>query len=159
MTRDSHITSTNWSSHMPLVDVVRPYRDQINRDLGLLDGSDQWSYALWRAPLDVDFWDIDHSAWPKSFLQAGGTSDRMMLEVRYVEDDGKERQYVVGRPGGAYAGTPSEVVSWNGGREFSVYPNEVFTAEQATDVFYGYFQTDRIPDEYPLRRLDFSEYE
>jgi hypothetical protein len=40
-----------------------------------------------------------------------------------------------------------------------VYPGEVFTAEEATDVFYGYFQTDRVPDAYPLRWLDFSEYE
>src|SRR6478609_8089194 len=91
-------------------------------------------------------------------LLAGGTATRMALEVRYVEDDGKERQYAVGLPGGDYTGEPSETVII-AGNEFSVYPNEVFTAEQATDVFFGYFQTDRVPDEYPLRRLDFSEYE
>lgn len=159
MTRDTHITSINWASHMPLVDAVRSHHDQIQRDLGLLDGHKRWSYALWRAPLDVDFWDIDHSQWPKSFLQSGGAADRMTLEVRYIEDDGAQRQYVVGRPGGDYLGEPSETVSWAGGREFHVYPNEVFTADEATDVFYGYFQNDRVPDQYPLRRLDFSAYE
>jgi len=158
MSHRTHIVSTNWASHGPLLDDIRPYRDQIERVLGLLDNGSRWSYGLWRAPIGVDFWDIDHKEWPQSYLQAGGTATRMAVEVRYVEDDGEKRQYAVGRPGGDYTGEPSETVII-GGNEFFYYPNEVFTAEQATDVFFGYFQTDRVPDEYPLRRLDFSEYE
>ena len=158
MPRRTHITSTNGTEHMFLIDSIRPYRDQIDRVLGQLDGNESWSYSLWQAPHGQDVDQIDYSVYPRSFLQAGGTADRMALEVRYVEDDGKERQYAVGRPGGDYSGEPSETVII-GGNAFSVYPNEVFTAEQATDVFYGYFQTDRVPDQYPLRRLDFSEYE
>lgn len=159
MAAHTHVYSTNWASHTTLDDSVRPYRDQLGRLLGLLDGGDRWCLGLWRLPLGVDFWDVDHSQWPKTFLQAGGAAGRMMLEVRYIEDDGKERQYVVGRPGGDYRGEPSEVVTWETGAEFRVYPNEVFTADEATDAFYGYFQTDRVPDAYPLRWLDFSAYE
>jgi hypothetical protein len=125
--------------------------------LTLLDGEGRWSYTLARAPFGLDIDEIG-SDWPRSFLQAGGRAGRLIMEVRYVEDDGKERQYAVGRPGGDYAGEPSETVRV-GGNEFRVYPGEVFTAEEATDVFYGYFQSDRVPDVYPLRWLDFSEYE
>lgn len=158
MTRRTHVTTTNGKSHMFLIDSVRPYRDQIARVLGLLDGDDRWSYTLWRAPLGHDVDQIDYSIYPRAFLQAGGTADRLAMEVRYVEDDGKERQYAVGKPGSQYTGDPTEMVII-GGNEFHVCPNEVFTAEEATDVFYGYFQNDRVPDEYPLRRLDFSAYE
>jgi len=153
----THVETTNGRNRMFLDDGVRPFRDGIHRMLSLLDGDGRWSYSLARGPLGKDIDEIGPE-WPKSFLQAGGTATRMALEVRYVEDDGKERQYAVGLPGGDYTGEPSETVII-AGNEFSVYPNEVFTAEQATDVFFGYFQTDRVPDEYPLRRLDFSEYE
>lgn len=153
----THVEETNGRGRIFLDDGVRPFRDGIHRMLTLLDGDARWSYSLARAPLGKDIDEIGPD-WPRSFIQAGGTADRLSLEVRYVEDDGKERQYVVGRPGGDYTGEPSETVLI-GGNEFQVYPNEVFTADQATDVFYGYFQTDRVPDTYPLRWLDFSAYE
>ena len=153
----THVEQTNGRGKSFLIDTFRPYRDQIHRMLTLLNGDARWSYLLARGPFGKDIDEIGPE-WPKSYLQAGGTATRMAVEVRYVEDDGEKRQYAVGRPGGDYTGEPSETVII-GGNEFFYYPNEVFTAEQATDVFFGYFQTDRVPDEYPLRRLDFSEYE
>ncbi len=154
----SHIQMTNGRNRSFVIDRFMPYRDAIHRMLSLMDGTERWSYSLERALHGEDIASIDHAERSHSYLQAGGTADRMALEVRYVEDDGKERQYAVGRPGGDYSGEPSETVII-GGNEFFYYPHEVFTAEQATDVFYGYFQTDRVPDQYPLRWLDFSEYE
>lgn len=158
--RETHLTSTNWKDMFPLTDNVRPYRDQIARLLGLLDGGERWAYSLWRPGPEADLQALEYGDWPVSFLQAGGCAGRMTLEVRYVEDDGAQRQYVVGRPGGDYAGQPDQVVQVApGGRPQTVYGCEVFDAEAATDVFYGYFRTDRVPDAYPLRRLDFSAYE
>lgn len=153
----THVEETNGRGRMFLDDGVRSFRDGIHRMLTLLDGDARWSYTLARAPHGKDIDEIGPD-WPRSFIQAGGAADRIAIEVRYLEDDDNERQYAVGKPGGQYIGDPSETVVI-GGNEFQVYPNEVFTADEATDVFYGYFQTDRVPDQYPLRWLDFSEYE
>ncbi|MFJ3491111.1 hypothetical protein [Leifsonia aquatica] len=158
MTQRTHIQTTNGQSRSFLSDRFNPYRAAIHRMLGLLDGTERWSYTLERALNPDDIASIDHAERSHSFLQAGGAADRLALEVRYVEDDGKERQYAVGKPGGQYSGDPTETVII-GGNEFHVYPDEVFTADEATDVFYGYFQNDRVPEQYPLRRLDFSAYE
>lgn len=158
MVQLTHLTSFNWQGRFPLIEDVRSFRDQIRIELGSLDSGKHWAYGLWRAGPEADMAALDYGDWPMLFLQAGGSAQRMTLEVRYREDDGKERQYVVGRPGGDYAGQPTEVVGYAGNSQ-TVYPCEVFDAEAATDVFYGYFQTDRVPAQYPLRLLDFSAYE
>lgn len=158
MAEETHIVTTITTigrSHTQLDNIVRPYRDQIGRVLGLMDGTKRWAYSLWRAPEGVDFWDVDKN--PDLFLQAAGSASAMTVEVKYRCDDGEYRLFTVGKPGGGYSGEPSVAIPVSGGKHSTmVYPCEVFTAEEATDVFYAYFQTDRVPDQYPLREVDLT---
>lgn len=89
-----------------------------------------------------------------------GTAEAMTIEVKFIEDDGVGRQYVVGSPGGDYAGEPPITLKYfNNERELQLYPNEVFEKDQAADIYYQYFLTDRVPEPYVLRRMDFSAHE
>lgn len=50
-----------------------------------------------------------------------------------------------------------EHIRWDEGRHStSVYPAEVFTADEATDVLYGYFLNDKVTDTFALRELDLN---
>jgi len=46
------------------------------------------------------------------------------------------------------------VIRWNAGRHSTaVYANEVFTADEAAEVFYLHFLTDKVSEPYVLRRI------
>lgn len=155
MTEPTHVVTTNGSTRMFLFDDVRPYRDQIGRVLGLLDGDKRWAYSLWRAPKGLNIDEIDRDQYPQAYLQSAGTAQAMTIEVRYIEADGIARQYVVGRAPGDYAIEPSVRIPYNNGsRHLDLYPNEVFTSEEATEIYYQYFLTDRVPDQYLLRLIN-----
>ena len=78
----------------------------------------------------------------------------MTVEVRLVGTDGVAHQYVVGKPG-ERSGEPSEVVRWDDGRHSTrVFADEVFTADEAAEVFYAYFLTDAVAEPFVLRELD-----
>uniref|UniRef100_A0A942Y9M9 Uncharacterized protein n=1 Tax=Neobacillus citreus TaxID=2833578 RepID=A0A942Y9M9_9BACI len=90
--------TTNSESSMRLTDSFRPYREQIRFNLGQLDND--WAYQLWFVP-DTAGWpdapgysDFD---WNSRYIQAGGSADRMSVEMQRVEN-GELRHYVVGRP-------------------------------------------------------------
>lgn len=155
MATRTHVVSTNGSSHMFLADIMRSYRDQIRRYLSLLDGEEDWAYSLWRAPVGVEFFAMNK--FPLNFMQSAGTSDAMSIEVRFAdEDDSKDEgiQYVVGRPGTDTSGEPPIKVEYlNGKVKLHLFPNEVFDADEAADIFYQYFLTDQVPAPYVLRLL------
>ena len=148
------ISSKGGESYHFLDDILLSYRDQIRRELGLLDGSNKWwAFSLWRGPEGVDLDEIDLDEFPKQFMQSGGSAEAMTVEVRFIEDDGVGRLYSVGRPGGDYSGEPSVKIPLRDDQYTTVYPNEAFTADEAADIYYHYFQTDRVPDKYPLREI------
>jgi hypothetical protein len=160
MSGRTHIETRNSDSYGYLIDSFRSYHDQIALALRQLDGSKRWAYSLWRAPAGVYFYDIDMNWSQKQYLQTAGSAEAMTIEVRFVEDDGKARQYVVGRPGGDYSEQPAVTLRFlDETRKLHLYPNEVFEWEEAADIYYQYFLTDRVPEPYVLRRLDFSAYE
>lgn len=152
MTIRTHIVTDNGNEHMYLIDTLRSYRDQIQRGLSLLDGNENWSYSLWKAPEGVDFDDIDFSRPEPRYMQSAGIGTALVIEVRFVEADGEHRQYCVGHPGTDYTGEPSVPIF----TEITAYPGEVFDADEAADIYYQYFLTGRVPEPYLLRRLDLS---
>ena len=152
MSEETHVVTTNAESHSFLDNQLRSYKEQIRRVLGLMDGSRRWGYSLWRAPVGVHLFAMDKH--PDQFMQSAGSADAMCVEVKFVEDDGQARLYEVGRPGGDYSGPPSVQVPFQDGRyHVDLYPNEVFTADEAAEIYYHYFQTDGVPDEYVLREI------
>ncbi len=145
----------NGSSRGALIDYVRPYPDQIRFSLNRMNGSSFWAWSLWRAPEGADL--LDSIPLSEEYMQCAGTAEALALEVRRLDPDGNAHQYAIGKPGGDLAGEPTEVIHFDNGRYFTtVYPHEVFTADEAAVVFYTYFLTDEVSQPYELRELDLS---
>ncbi|GAA3599104.1 hypothetical protein GCM10022198_24180 [Klugiella xanthotipulae] len=154
MTERTHIRQLDGVSRGPLIDTVRPYPDQIRYSLNRLDGSSAWSYSLWRTPEGADL--LEDIPLSETYMQCAGAAAAMTVEVRLETSEGVFRQYVVGKPLNEHAEAPTEVISW-GQREqdrTQVYSNEVFTADEAAEVFYDYFLTDKVSGLYVLRELE-----
>lgn len=151
----THITQANGYSRMALIDSVRPYPEQILFSLNRMDGSTMWAWSLWRAPEGVDL--LEDLPFNDEYIQCAGTAEALTIEVRRLDPDGTAHQYTIGKPGGDLAGEPTEVIHWDEGRHSTtVYPHEVFTAEEAAVIFYTYFLTDQVSQPYTLRELDMS---
>lgn len=151
--RRTHIEQSNGDSRGPLVDSIRPYPEAIRFALNRLNGSSTWAYSLWRAPEGADLLkDIPLS---DEYLQAAGSAAAMTVEIRTVDADGLAHQYVAGKPGAVPDSTPTEMITWDDGRQRShVHGHEVFTADEAAQVFYAYFLTNETPDSVTLREID-----
>lgn len=151
------VMTTNSESSMRLTDSFRPYREQIRFNLGQLDNDEDWAYQLWFVP-DTAGWpdapgysDFD---WNSRYIQAGGSADRMSVEMQRVEN-GELRHYVVGRPHDL--DEPLTETVNVAGTDHPVHPAEVFDADEATDIFFHYFgDSGTVPDGYVLRYLDLS---
>jgi hypothetical protein len=151
------IMTTNAESSMPLIDSIRPFRDQIRFNLGQLDNHEDWSYQLWFVP--------DSAGWPDALqLHAHAVRAATRLHVPAVPvlvvvarrvEDGQLRHYVVGRPHDLTEPL-TEAVNV-AGTDHAVHPAEVFDADEATDLFFHYFgDSGTVPDGYVLRLLDLS---
>ncbi|MBO0981416.1 hypothetical protein [Microbacterium sp. SD291] len=152
MTRRTHVVQSNGISRGPLIDSVRPYPEAIRFALNRMNGSSFWAYSLWRAPEEADL--LDDIPLSDEYIQSAGSAEAMTLELRRLEADGSAHQYVIGKPGGEQIANPAEVISWDDGRHSTrVHPHEVFTADEAAEVFYAYFLTDAVPAPYVLREL------
>ena len=78
----------------------------------------------------------------------------MTIEWRRLDDDGEELLYSLGH-GGPRNGEPTVRIEFNDGQNHTlVYPDEVFDATEAGDIFFAYFQTERVPASYALRLFD-----
>lgn len=153
MTRSTHVVESNGYSRGPLIDSVRPYPDAIRFALNRLNGMSSWGYSMWRAPEGADL--LDDIPLSDEYLQSAGSADALTIEMRVIDDEGVAHQYAVGKPGTEQTGEPTEVIRWDEGRRStSVHPDEVFTADEAADVFYAYFLTDEVPETLTLRELD-----
>lgn len=152
MTRRTHVEQLNGTSRGPLVDSIRPYADQIRFALGRMNGSSVWAYSLWRAAEDANL--LEEIPFSDRYIQSAGSADAMTVEVRELDDHGDLRQYVVGRPTQVESPSPTAVISWDSGRySTTVFPHEVFAADEAAKIFYEYFRTDEVPPTYTPREL------
>lgn len=155
MSSSTHVVESNGYSRGPLIDSVRPYPDALRFSLNRMNGASFWAYSLWRAPEGADL--LEDIPLSDEYLQSAGSAEALTVEVRVLDDDGVAHQYVVGKEGGEPQGEPTQVIRWDDGRHSTtVYPHEVFTADEAADVFYAYFLTDEVPATYTLRELDLS---
>ncbi|MFT3798345.1 hypothetical protein [Microbacterium sp.] len=152
MTVRTHIRQMNGSGGGPLDDLIRPYPDQIRYALNQMDGTSFWALSIWRAPEGANL--LEDIPFSEDYIQCAGSAEALTVELRVVDADGTAHQYVIGTPGATPTGEPSETIPWDDGRRSTrVYPNEVFTADEAADLFYAYFLTDTVPDTYQRREL------
>ena len=124
-----------------------------------MDGVKHFSMLVWALPegaIHVD--DVPHSSPARAtYIQCGGSTEAMTIEIRVTHEDDSYEQYAVARE----PVTDPEAwvtVSWdNGGPEpftIQVHPEEVFTGEQAAPVFRAYIEHDALPPAALLRRID-----
>lgn len=130
--------------------------DQIAHLLRLLAPGQRSTFILGPMPDDVNFVEYVYRGGSPVYLQCAGTAEAMTIEWHKVDDDGQDRHYIVGR-GGDHSGEPSvDIPFFDGNRTATVYPDEVFAADEATDIFFHYYETGRIPHGYELRWYDLT---
>lgn len=135
---------------------IRPAREFLENLLSLMQPAERSTLMLAPIPDEKDFLDYFHEGGSPIFLQCAGTSDAMTIEWHKLDDDGEDRHYIVGR-GGDHSGPPTvEIPFFEGTRSATVYPDEVFALEEATDIFFHYYETGEVPDRYHLRWYDLT---
>jgi len=148
------ITKSNGSVSSILQDTFRPMPDQVRRRLGLLDNDEQFAWLIWWCPDDADWMFNPKPAeeqYSGSYLQAGGTAEKMSVELRRREDDGEYRFYIVGRDHDL-SEPLTETIDVQAAHE-PRHPAELFTADQAAPVFMHYVEHQTVPDGYTLRLI------
>ena len=152
MTTPTHIVQLNGFARSPLVDVARPYEDQIRFSVRRMDGAKLWAYSLWRAPDGADL--LAEIPFSEEYIQCAGDAEGVTVEVRVVDEAGTAHQYTVGKPTGGDESEPTETIRWDVGRHSTkVHPHEVFTLDEAADLFVAYYRDDRVPADHTLREI------
>ncbi|RLP83168.1 hypothetical protein D9V34_08020 [Mycetocola lacteus] len=160
MSHFTHLTKSNAVDTAVLSDRVQPLGDEIRRLLRRLDGDDQSTILLFRRPPGVHYLDLIWGTETAAFLQSGGARARLSIDIRFVDDEGRARQYLLGHRGGRYRGEPDTDLSFFGGNGgTSVYAHEVFEAEEAAVVYSHYIATGWIPDGFLLREVRWPRVE
>ena len=148
------IEKSNGSVSSILQDTFRPMPDQVRRMLGLLDNDEQFAWLIWWCPDDAD-WMFNpgpvEEQYSGSYLQAGGTAEKMSVELRRREDDGEYRFYIVGRDHDL-SEPLTETIDVQAAHD-PRHPAELFTADQAAPVFMHYVEHQTVPDGYTLRLI------
>ncbi|NQX11506.1 hypothetical protein HQQ80_07715 [Microbacteriaceae bacterium VKM Ac-2855] len=146
----THVIAKNGSSQTEIPNDMRT-EFVIRRAPTLMTGSERFAISLSRLPEGKRLWDDLSGSWPRFFLQAAGSADGMMVEVRKENADGSDSLYKVARPlpEGKFSAKVVDV-TWNG-RVSRVPEGEVFDASEAGDVFWYYYHHDAVPDKYELR--------
>lgn len=149
------IMKTNGSVSSVLNDTFRPLLDQVRLCLGLLDNDDQFAWLVFAAPIDDRTWRAGPQSvideYGGSYLQAGGTAEKMSVELRRREDDGEYRFTIVGRDHDL-AEPITEMIDVQAAHE-PRHPAELFTADQAAPVFLHYVEHQTVPVGYTLRLI------
>lgn len=149
----THAFTINGRDNWELKDSTGPIDGQLRHMLKRINGERIYSLGLWKLPEGVSLGLVDLDQ-DRSYIQCAGSAERMTVEVRTVEG-GIARQEVIGRPVGAAGsptGDPTEVVPWDE-HEVRVYPNEVFDADEAGNLFVSYYETGEVPEGYTKRLI------
>ncbi|WP_156876582.1 hypothetical protein [Microbacterium luticocti] len=122
------------------------------RNIVLKIGSAHRSWMTFARVPEGIFPDQAGTSWsPTVFLQAAGTAEAMTVEWRKLGDDGKVRLYTLGR-GGPRDDEPTIPIHFNDGEAVTyVYPDEVYDATEAGDIFVDYYHHETLTDHYALR--------
>ena len=131
--------------------------DEVARKLtspAYLDGARHFAVVVWALPEGVDHVDdVPHDSVALSnYMQCGGSTQAMTVEVRVTQEDGSYEHYVVARKPVADPDAWTTITYNN--TPLQVHPEEVFTGEQAAPVFRAYIEDGVIPPRELLRTLD-----
>ena len=121
-----------------------------------LEGYKRYALVVWALPEGVDHVDDvpRDSVALSNYMQCGGSTQAMTVEVRVTQEDGSYEHYVVARKPVADSDAWT-TITWVGNRmPVQVHPEEVFTGEQAAPVFRAYIEGGVIPPRELLRTLD-----
>ena len=125
-------------------------------DPDFLEGYKRYALVVWALPEGVDHVDdVPHDSVALSnYMQCGGSTQAMTVEVRVTQEDGSYEHYVVARKPVADPDAWT-TITWVGNRmPVQVHPEEVFTGEQAAPIFRAYIEDSVIPPRELLRTLD-----
>lgn len=134
------------------VDLTREHhRGMMAHHLHDLDGSDPWAIVLSTRPPDGVTPDFSTSR----YLQAAGSAEAMVIE--YCEPGGAEIgavsvRSVIGHPHNGSAERDVDIVLPRSVETISRH--EVFTAQEAVEMFERFYRTDAIGDGYVLRPVE-----
>ena len=153
MTYCHHMITLNGRRHYDLESTFEDSRDFIARVMSRLDGDERYSLVLGALPGGKGIGDVDTKAWPVEYVQCAGSSEALTVEIRVgTGDDAK--QSVVGRSG-EHSDEADVDIPWDG-YVSSVYPDEVFDADEAIELFAYYLVHAAVPPDCSLRCLDLS---
>ena len=124
--------------------------DEVARKLtspAYLDGARHFALAVWVLPDGMTHMDEVPESSPAraTFIQCGGSSAAMSVEIRVTHEDDSYEHYAVAREPVVDPGAWT-TITWDNG--------EVFTGEQAAPVFRAYIEDGALPPVDLLRRLD-----
>jgi len=131
-------------------------RSEFADPLGRLNGAKPWALTLFALPDG-----LDHGAMiaagreADTYLQAGGSANAMTVQIRKPgghQWDVESVRYIVGRPHTAPEALDVPITLPRSVE--MVGSSEVFSADEAADLFVGYYRTGDIPPQYALRPVE-----
>jgi hypothetical protein len=130
--------------------------------LNAFDGANIFARLLAKLPhpgWSDDFTPDEIESAKRTYTQAGGSAARMTVEVRKETADHGFQVFAIGhRPAADVSQPPAELIQI-GANTSLVYPNEIFTAEEAAELFFHYYKNDDVPESYVLRELTLEGYD
>jgi hypothetical protein len=134
--------------------------ESFTRPLRRFNGNDRFSLNLAKMPSPTwldDLTEDDMQRMGEEYLQCAGSAEAMSVEIR-TKVGGVPRLYTIGRPGPRHGEPTVDIPFQHGNRVLHVYPSEVFTADEAADMFFEYHRSNSIPQSFGLREIDLDAF-
>lgn len=132
---------------------IRIFADTLSR----FNGNKPWALTLIPLPEGQDYGEmLAAKVKITEFLQAGGTAEAMTLQIRKPggQQWGVESVwYVVGHPHDGNSVKPDVAIHLPNSDDM-VSQAEVFTADEAAELFFAYYQHGDLPNGYTLRPIN-----
>jgi len=141
----------NGRTWMDVHSIDKGETNDIGATLARLDGTKFYSLLLWKLPPDKSLDDVSPDEDANEYIQCAGSADRMTVEVRRLKG-GTYEQFVVGRTPNSESPGKEETIHWEE-VDTVVAPNEIFSADEAAELFRSYYTTGWVPSIYVLRLL------
>ncbi|MBB5163722.1 hypothetical protein [Mycobacterium sp. AZCC_0083] len=152
----THVTESNGGALI----VEMGHRAEIDEFAGPLrrfNGIDRFALTLWALPVGMNYDQARAlSRDALEYIQAAGKADALTVEIRTAggsEWGAEWVRYVVGHANSAELPTLELTIELPHSTEL-IARHEVFGADEAADLFYGYYKTGGIPTTYTLRPVE-----
>lgn len=126
-------------------------QDDIAKQLSRVNGAEFYSLLLWKLPEGKGLYETSPERDANEYIQCAGSAERMTVEVRRMSG-GNVEHFVVGRASGGHSSGNNETIHWDS-VDTMVAANEVFSADEAAELFLSYYRTGWVPSSYTLRPL------